>query len=89
MYSIVGPTIEYLYPSLVFYMAATSLILGNFLFIYYYMIGAIKRQQYGLIKYIFLVPFYWILISIAGFMALYQLVFKPHYWEKTQHGLWK
>ncbi|HSA83530.1 MAG TPA: glycosyltransferase [Patescibacteria group bacterium] len=86
LYNIVGPTIEYLYPSYVFYMAATSLVLGNFLFIYYYMIGAIKREQWGLIKFIFLVPFYWILISTAGFMALYQLLFKPHYWEKTVHG---
>jgi len=25
--------------------------------------------------------------SIAAFMALQQLIFKPHYWEKTKHGL--
>src|SRR6185437_8348314 len=30
---------------------------------------------------------YWLMISIAGFIALYQLLFKPHYWEKTVHGL--
>ncbi len=87
LYAIVGPTIELLYPPLVFYMAGFSLIFGNFLFLYYYMIGAIKREQWELIKYIFLIPLYWILISIAGFMALHQLLFKPHYWEKTVHGL--
>lgn len=87
LYSIVGPTIEALYPPLVFYMAGISLVFGNFLFMYYYMIGCIKREQYSLIKFIFLIPLYWILISIAGFMALYQLFFKPHYWEKTIHGL--
>ena len=86
LHSYVGPTIEYLYPSFVFYMAGTSLIFGNFLFLYYYMIGAVKKQQYGLIKYIFLVPVYWIFISIAGYIAFFQLLFKPHYWEKTVHG---
>jgi hypothetical protein len=25
--------------------------------------------------------------SLAAFVALQQLIFKPHYWEKTQHGL--
>ena len=27
------------------------------------------------------------MISIACAIALYQLIFKPHYWEKTVHGL--
>jgi hypothetical protein len=27
------------------------------------------------------------MVSIAGFVALYQLFVKPHYWEKTEHGL--
>ena len=87
LYSIVGPAIESLYPSIVFYMAVSSLVFGNFLFMYYYMIGAMKRGQYNLIKFTFLIPLYWLAISTAGFIALYQLFFKPHYWEKTVHGL--
>ncbi len=87
LYIYVGPTIEKLYPAIVFYMAAFSLIFGNFLFMYYYMIGVMKREHYPLIKYTFLIPFYWLMISVAGFMALYQLIFKPFYWEKTVHGL--
>lgn len=86
LYAQVGPTIESLYPTPVFYMAAFSLVFGNFMFLYYYMIGVVKRQQWSLVKYIFLVPFYWLAISIGGFIALYQLLFKPHYWEKTVHG---
>lgn len=31
-------------------------------------------------------PVYWILHSLACLKALWQLVFRPHYWEKTQHG---
>lgn len=32
-------------------------------------------------------PFYWILHSIAAYKALWQLIVRPHYWEKTDHGL--
>lgn len=85
--STVGPAIESLYPSNIFYMAAVSLVFGNFLFLYYYMIGVAKREQWTLMKYIFLVPLYWLLVSYAACKGLYQLITKPHYWEKTIHGL--
>jgi len=88
LYSLVGPTIESFYPATVFYMAVTSLVFGNFLFLYYYMIGLAKKEQWNLIKFVFLVPFYWLMVSIAGTIALYQLIFKPHYWEKTVHGFY-
>jgi len=87
LYKFVGPQIESLYPATVFYMAGVSLVFGNFLFMYYYMVGVMKREHYSLIKYVFLIPLYWLMISVAGFMALYQLFFKPFYWEKTVHGL--
>lgn len=87
LYQFVGPTIEEFYPSIVFYMAVTSLIFGNFMFIYYYMIGAAKREHWTLVKWVYLVPFYWLMVSIAAVIALYQLIVKPHYWEKTVHGL--
>jgi len=87
LYAIVGPTIEHLYPPFVFYLAAFSLIFGNFLFLYYYMIGCAKKGQWDLIKYVLLIPIYWLMISVAGGIAFYQLIFKPHYWEKTVHGL--
>ncbi|MCD6149808.1 hypothetical protein J7J13_03435 [bacterium] len=50
------------------------------------MIGCAKREQWDIIKYAFLVPFYWLMISLAAWKALWQLFFKPHYWEKTVHG---
>jgi len=87
LYEVVGAAIRELFPPAVFYMAVVSLVFGNFLYIYYYMIGCAKRQHFDLIKYVFLVPFYWILVSIAAVMATYQLFTKPHYWEKTNHGL--
>lgn len=85
--SIVGPTIESIYPTPVFYIAVFSLVFGNFLYFYYYMIGCAKRGHWPVIKYVFLIPFYWFFMSIAAVMATYQLFIKPHFWEKTKHGL--
>jgi hypothetical protein len=34
-----------------------------------------------------LVPGYWMLQSIAALKALFQLFFRPFYWELTMHGL--
>lgn len=86
-YAYVGPAIEEVFPTFIFYLAVTSLIVGNFSYIYNYMIGAVKRENYSLVKYVFLIPFYWLVASWAAVIAAYQLIVKPHYWEKTIHGL--
>jgi len=83
----VGPSIEALYPSVIFYLATASLIFGNFVYLYCYMIGCAKRGHWELVKYIFLVPFYWLMMSAAAVVSIYQLFVKPYFWEKTEHGL--
>lgn len=40
-----------------------------------------------LIPQLIFIPFYWLLISVAAYRAVYQLITAPHYWEKTEHGL--
>lgn len=84
---VLGPIIEQFYPSAVFYLAVFSLVFGNFLYLYCYMIGCAKREQWSLIKYVFLIPFYWLFMSVAALMAIYELIVRPHYWQKTNHGL--
>ena len=32
-------------------------------------------------------PLYWVLMTAGAYVALFQLITKPHYWEKTEHGL--
>ncbi len=76
-----------LYPTPVLYMGTLCLIFGNFIYTYSHLIGCMKRSQYKLIKWTLLIPIYWAMGSIAAYIALYQLVFMPHYWEKTLHGL--
>jgi cellulose synthase/poly-beta-1,6-N-acetylglucosamine synthase-like glycosyltransferase len=34
-----------------------------------------------------LVPIHWVLLSLAAWRALFQLIRDPHRWEKTEHGL--
>ena len=34
-------------------------------------------------------PFYWPLSTLAAFCALFELVFRPHHWAKTTHGVSK
>ncbi len=76
-----------LFPAPVLYMGTLCFIFGNFFYAYSHLVGCLKRGQYSLIKWALSIPFYWLMISAAAFIALFQLIFKPHYWEKTQHGL--
>lgn len=43
--------------------------------------------SYENIKYALLTPLYWVLMSLASFKALWQLIFNPTHWEKTEHGM--
>jgi hypothetical protein len=51
------------------------------------MIACAKRGHYDLIKYVYVVPFYWLMMSFASWRAVYEMIVKPHYWAKTLHGL--
>ncbi len=43
------------------------------------------RGNHGGARALVLLPFYWLLMSVASYRALIQLVFRPHKWEKTPH----
>jgi len=79
--------IRQLFPGVVYYCAAFGLYIGNFTFTYINVAGAMRRGYYDLVKYALLSPLYWALMSIGAWKGLAQLVFRPHYWEKTEHGL--
>lgn len=74
----------YLIP--VFYLAAASCVAGNFLYVFFFLVGMWQRGYPELVKYSLLVPGYWLLMSLAGWKAFWQLLRRPHYWEKTTHG---
>jgi len=68
-------------------LALFNFLIGNFLGIYMNMLGAFRRKFFSLILVSILNPLYWILHSIAAYKGLWQLLTRPHYWEKTVHGL--
>uniref|UniRef100_UPI0015EFE66F glycosyltransferase family 2 protein n=1 Tax=Pseudonocardia pini TaxID=2758030 RepID=UPI0015EFE66F len=76
-----------LFPGWVLWVSLFNLVIGNGMMIYVSMMGAFKRRRYALVGWALLNPLYWLLHSIASYKAVWQLVTKPHYWEKTLHGL--
>lgn len=52
-------------------------------------IGAARLNRRGLMTYQLLLPIYWALIGVAAFRAGYELITRPFFWAKTQHGLTK
>lgn len=83
----IGTFIESFFPAPVLYMGVISLLLGNFLYVYYYMIGCAKHGHHELVKYGVFIPLYWLAMSVAAWMAFYKLLVAPHHWSKTKHGL--
>jgi len=82
-------TIRTFFPDWVLFMSIFNLMVGNLLMIYVNMMAVFKRRFYELILFAIANPVYWLMHSVAAFMGLYQLVVKPFYWEKTNHGLSK
>ena len=74
------------FPAPVLYMALLALFIGNAACVLSMVSGCFGRRNYEDVKYAFLVPVYWVLMSVAAWKALVQLCYKPMYWEKTVHG---
>jgi len=53
------------------------------------MLAPFRRRWVQLAPYALTVMWYWVLLSIAAWKGAWQLVTRPFYWEKTQHGLSK
>ena len=76
-----------LFPPITYYICLVLFIVGAPLSVF---VGLVATQALGK-PYLWwaalLAPLYWLLQSIAALKALYQLVFRPFFWEKTVHGL--
>jgi len=81
--------VKTVFPDWILYFAIFNFIAGNVLMIYINMMAVFKRRYYELILFSMLNPVYWLMHSIAAYKGLWQLIYKPFYWEKTNHGLSK
>jgi cellulose synthase/poly-beta-1,6-N-acetylglucosamine synthase-like glycosyltransferase len=69
------------------WLSATTLAAGYLSSIALGMLGLARRGQLSAAWALALVPIHWMLLWLAAWRALYQLVRDPHRWEKTEHGL--
>ncbi len=63
----------------------TALLVGNFCFVLCAIVAPLKRGWRHLCLFGLTAPAYWLLTSIAAYKALWQIVIRPYYWEKTDH----
>lgn len=78
-------------PKWLIWLTISNLML-NFIIHWVMMICCVSFKPESSVSYKiagFFYPFYLLLHSIASYKALYQLIVKPHFWEKTTHGLYK
>lgn len=66
-----------------------NLIMGTAVVVMMIFIASLRAKLYDLCFYSFASPFYWLFIGMACYRALFQLIFQPFKWEKTQHGVSK
>jgi glycosyltransferase XagB len=75
------------FPQLLLFLCLFNLLAGNGAFTYLLMLGPIRRGWLNLIPFSFTVFGYWVLISVAAYRGLWQLIHDPFFWEKTAHGI--
>ncbi|MEA1834191.1 glycosyltransferase family 2 protein [Methylobacterium durans] len=52
-------------------------------------LGAIRRGWYDLLPFVLVLPVYFLLVSLAAWLGLVELVRAPARWNKTEHGLFR
>lgn len=84
----VGPLIQPRHDALsnaVKWLGLVNLVLGYVTGVALGCVAVAGRKRSDLAAWAVMMPAYWLLISLAAYRALFQLVSAPHRWEKTQH----
>ncbi len=80
--------LDQFFPPVIVHVGLFNLLAGNFMGIYLNMIAVFRRRLFSLLPVALLNPIYWLFFhSPAAYKALWQLFFRPFYWEKTTHGI--
>ena len=85
--ALAAASLDPIFPQVLLFLCLFNLLAGNGAFTYLLMLAPIRRGWLQLIPFSFTLFGYWVLISIAAYRALWQLVHDPFFWEKTQHGV--
>ncbi len=81
--------IQAMFPTWVYYTGMLTMLSGNFTFAYLNMIALARRGEWDLMESAATSPLYWMLMSLAAWKGMLQLLTRPSHWEKTVHGLWR
>ena len=65
----------------------TSVVIGYLTSAFLGWLGLMRRGLLSTAWVLLLTPLHWLLLSLAAWRALYQLIVAPYAWEKTEHGL--
>lgn len=74
------------FPTTIFSIQLFNFFIANMLLVVFQFLSAVTRKEYFLLPYAPLIPLYWLLMSVAGYCAIYDLLVRPGYWYKTEHG---
>jgi glycosyltransferase XagB len=75
------------FPLIAIYIGVTLTLLGNAATVYLSVLAMVYAKESKFAWISLLYPIYWLLMAFAATKAIYQLIRKPFYWEKTLHGL--
>lgn len=78
-----------LFPLPLFYTGMVLMLGGNLLMLYVSLIAALRSGVYSTVRYLVLLPAWWIVLSAAAYTSLLELLF-PNWrptWNKTAHGV--
>jgi len=78
--------ISAIFPTPIYALGTFCFLIATFVFVYITVVGCLNRGYYDLVKYSVLTPVYWLMMSWGAYKAVAQLITRPHYWEKTDHG---
>lgn len=81
------PFVSFLFPPFTYYLCLTLFVIVAPMAVFVGLVVSHAQGKPYLWWAALLVPFYWVLQSVAALKAIYQLVFRPFFWEKTVHGL--
>ncbi len=78
-----------LFPLPLFYTGMVLMLAGNLLVLYVSLVAALRSGVYSSVRYLVLLPVWWMVLSVAAYTSLLELVFpawRPT-WNKTAHGV--
>lgn len=87
---VIGPTLETALSGsgqIMLSLNVANFILGYAAAVALCGVGAERRGVSGIVPVLATIPLYWACLSVAGFLALWELIRRPHHWAKTPHGL--